>query len=221
MVNSVSATETNHLSPSNVLIIEGALQYGDGDLDKAIASFTKVLQFDPTNSLAVFNRASVYRTKGEFKKSISDFNSYIRLNPTNDFAYKNRASAFAAIGEFEKALNDWSEGLRLNPIDATALAMRGFSYEKTGRFSEAQKDYYQAIQIDAKNGSAWNNLGWLRATCPIVSMRNGEEAVNAATKACDFSSWTNWTRLDTLAAAFAEKGDFELAINGIMHLTEV
>jgi tetratricopeptide (TPR) repeat protein len=102
MVNSVTATETNHLSPSDALIVEGALQYGDGDFDKAIASFTKVLQFDPTNLVAVFDRASVYRAKGEFKKSISDFNSYIRLNPTNALAYKNRASDFAAIGEFEK-----------------------------------------------------------------------------------------------------------------------
>ena len=212
IVNSAIAQETNHLSRSDVFIIEGALHSSEGDFDKAIASFTKVLQFDPTNTFAIFDRASVYRAKGEYKKSISDFNKYLVLNPTNDLAYKNRASDFAAINEFDKAISDWNEALRLNPNDATALALRGFSYQTIDRFDEALNDYDQAIQIDPKNESAWNNLGGLRASCPIASMRNGKEAVEAATKACEFSNWVKPSGMDTLAAAFAEAGDFQQAI---------
>lgn len=211
-VNSAIAGETNRLSRSDELIVEGALHFSDGDFDEAIASFSTVIQLDPTNANAIFDRASVYRAKGEFEKSIADYDKYILLNPTNELAFKSRASDYAGLGQIDKAISDWNDGLRLNPNDATALAMRGFCYDKIGQFNGAEKDYYQAIRIDSTNASAWNNLGWLRATCPIASMRNGKEAVEAATKACDFSNWKNWTRIDTLAAAFAEAGDFKQAI---------
>jgi tetratricopeptide (TPR) repeat protein len=210
--NSISAKETNNLSSADKLIVEGALCFSNRDLEKAIADFTIVIQSNPTNAYALFNRANAYRANGEFKKSIEDFNEFIVLNSTNDLAFKGRASDFAEIGDFDKAINDWNQGLRLKPNDATALAMRGFCYDSKGQFDNAQKDYYQGIKIDSKNASAWNNLGWLRATCPVASMRNGAEAIKAATKACELSNWMKWTRVDTLAAAFAEAGDFQQAI---------
>jgi tetratricopeptide (TPR) repeat protein len=211
-VNSAIAGQTNSLSRSDELIVEGALHFSEGAFDEAIASFSMAIQFDPTNANAIFDRAGVYRAKGKFEKSIADYDKYILLNPTNDLAFKSRASDYAGLGQIDKAIRDWNDRLRLNPNDATALAMRGCDYSKKGQFNDAQKDYYQAIQINSTNASAWNNLGWLRATCPIASMRNGEEAVEAATKACDFSNGKNWTRIDTLAAAFAEAGDFQQAI---------
>jgi tetratricopeptide (TPR) repeat protein len=206
------AGETNHLSQSDEWVVEGALHVNEGAFDEAISDFSKAIESGPTNANAIFNRASVYRAKGEFEESIKDFDRYILLNPTNDLAFKNRASDFAGLGKFNKAIDDWSEGLRLKPNDATALAMRGMCYNNKGRFEDALKDYYQAIKIDSTNASAWNNLAWFRATCPTAAMRNGKEAVEAATKACDYSSWKNWMRVDTLAAAFAEAGDFQQAV---------
>jgi tetratricopeptide (TPR) repeat protein len=212
MLNSSFAGETNHLSQADELVFEGALNCTNGNLDNALADFSKAVELDPTNADAIFDRASIYRVKGEFEKSITDLNEYILLNPTNDYAFKTRASDFDRLGKFDEAISNWSEGLRLNPNDANALAMRGFCYNNKEQFNEALKDYYKAIQIDPKNDSAWNNLGWQRATCPIASMRNGKEAVEAATKACDLSNWKKWTRVDTLAAAFAEAGDFQQAV---------
>jgi tetratricopeptide (TPR) repeat protein len=215
IVNSAIAGETNILSRSDELIIHGCTNFLKGDFDEAIANFTTVIQFDPTNTLAILNRASAYRAKGEYENSIGDLNKYILLNPTNDLAFKNRAADFQAIGEIDKAISDWSEGLRLNPNDALAaiaFVMRGDCYGRKQQFDASLKDYYQAIRVDSKCDSAWNALGWLRATCPVDSMRDGKEAVEAATKACEFSNWMKWRRVDTLAAAFAEVGDFQQAI---------
>jgi tetratricopeptide (TPR) repeat protein len=82
----------------------------------------------------------------------------------------------------------------------------------TGQFGKALEDYHDAIEINPKNGFAYNGLAWLRATCPVASFRNGEEAVKAATKACELTNWqiANW--IDTLAAANAEMGNFAQAI---------
>jgi hypothetical protein len=61
--------------------------------------------------------------------------------------------------------------------------------------------------------AALNSLAWLRATCPEPGMRDGKEAVQLAVKACDLSEWKNWGTIDTLAAAYAEIGDFDQATN--------
>ena len=57
-----------------------------------------------------------------------------------------------------------------------------------------------------------NNCAWLWATCPDPKYRDGEKAVVSATKACEITQWKQSHILDTLAAAYAETGDFDSAM---------
>ena len=43
-------------------------------------------------------------------------------------------------------------------------------------------------------------------------MRNGKEAIEAATKACELAHWKKGDWIDTLAGAYAEVGNFENAV---------
>jgi tetratricopeptide (TPR) repeat protein len=56
------------------------------------------------------------------------------------------------------------------------------------------------------------NLAWLLATCSDANIRNGHEAVELATKACELSHWSNPFYISTLAAAEAEAGLFDAAV---------
>jgi hypothetical protein len=59
-------------------------------------------------------------------------------------------------------------------------------------------------------GSAINFA--LLATCPETKVRDGNKAIEFATKACELDSWKDGVLLDSLAAAFAETGKFDGAI---------
>jgi serine/threonine-protein kinase len=72
-------------------------------------------------------------------------------------------------------------------------------------------DYNEAIRLDPKNAGAYRDLAWILATSPADSVRNAAQAVAAATRACDLTDWTEWHALKTLAAAYAEAADFDLA----------
>jgi len=184
----------------------------DDKLIQGIRDLTQQLQDEPTNTKAIFNLALAYRTEGDLEKSLALWDDYIRLNPTNDMAFKWRGVIENSLGKYPAAIKDFDAGLRLKPQDASALAYRGFAYSQQGEYEKAAHDFNEAIRVDAKNEDACNNLAWLRATCPVETLRNGAEAVTLATKACDLSHWSRWARIDTLAAAYAEAGDFTKAV---------
>jgi hypothetical protein len=56
-----------------------------------------------------------------------------------------------------------------------------------------------------------NNLAWVLATSPVDQLRDGKRAIELATKACKLTDYKKPHILSTLAAAYAETGDFETA----------
>jgi len=59
---------------------------------------------------------------------------------------------------------------------------------------------------------AFDGRAWLWATCPDAQLRDGKRAVQSAARACELTGWKDAGALDTLAAAYAEAGDFSKAI---------
>jgi tetratricopeptide (TPR) repeat protein len=208
ILSEVLHTHTNDVSAYE---LRARAYLATGNLDKAVTDLTEVIGLDSKNASAYLNRGNIYRLWGELDKAKSDFNVCLRLNPTNDYAYKLRAATYNAQGEFDKGILDCNTGLRLNPNDADGLTERALAYFHKAKFNEAISDLNAAIQLQPTNSKPYNDLGWLRATCPVGALRDGKQAVELSTRACELSNWKDWRCVDSLAAAFAERGDFKRA----------
>ena len=78
--------------------------------------------------------------------------------------------------------------------------------------SEAMAAQREALRLDPDSLEALNNLAWILATHPEGQFRNGAEAVQLAQRACDRAAWKQTTFVGTLAAAYAEAGQFDQAV---------
>jgi tetratricopeptide (TPR) repeat protein len=88
-----------------------------------------------------------------------------------------------------------------------------------GRYEEAEALHIKTLEIQRRvlgeehpsTLLSMNNLAWLKATCPAPKVRNGTEALEYANKVCELTDWKKAGYLNTLAAAYAEVGDFDSA----------
>jgi tetratricopeptide (TPR) repeat protein len=68
------------------------------------------------------------------------------------------------------------------------------------------------LTLDPKDPGTLNNFAWVLATSPIAAVRNGKRAIELATTAATVTDYKQAYILSTLAAAYAEAGDFKNAL---------
>ena len=184
-----------------------------GEVEKAIADYTLAIQSDPNNGRAHNNRARAYATKEEIDNAIADYGEVIRISSSNDpAAYFDRGYLHLLKSDWDKAITDCNNVIRLCPTNAATYDIRGYAHLKKNDFAKAISDFKIATQFNPNDTNALNNIAWIRGTCSLDSVRNGKEAVEAATKVCELTGWKEWVYIGTLAAGLAEAGDFNQAV---------
>lgn len=118
----------------------------------------------------------------------------------------------AKKGDYVLAVDRLTDAIRLNPQDWAASFYRGLAYDHLGDYNKAIVDYGEAILIDPKKAEPFNEIAWLLATCPKAELRDGKKALEYAGKAMEITGGKDPATIDTLAAAYAEAGDFAKAI---------
>jgi tetratricopeptide (TPR) repeat protein len=184
----------------------------NGEWDKAIADFDQAIGLNPNDSVAYGLRGQAYSEKGQTNQALSDLNKALVLNPKDALAYHNRATIRLNGGDLDGGMQDINHAIRLDPTRCLSYVSRGHAYVETGSFTKALADFNEAVRLDPNEAKAHNALACLLATCPDDSLRNGQNAVEAAKRACELDKWKTWYFVQNLAAAYAEAGDCEKAV---------
>lgn len=207
-------TEAINLQPHEIYFYNrGSVRIENGDFDDAISDFDEAIRANPRGVYYYASRGIAFNAKGNYAKAISDFDRAIELAPSFFIAINARGNAWQNKGEYEKAIADFNEVLRINPKFSIAYNNRGNARALLMEYDNAIADYTEAIRLDPQYVAPYNGRGWLYATCPLAKFRNASQAVKDATKACELSDWKVANNIGTLAAAYAESGDFMNAVN--------
>jgi tetratricopeptide (TPR) repeat protein len=182
------------------------------DFDKAIDDFNRAIAIDRNHAAAYDNRGLAWGAKGASDKALEDHDMAVLLDPDNSHFYNNRGNAKIAKGDYVGALTDFNTAIRFDPQEAVAYNNRGNVHYFREEYEPALADFTEAIRLDPTDPVAFNSRAVLRATCPVEKYRDGKKAIEDATKACDLTGYDDAETLDTLAAAYAEAGEFSKAI---------
>jgi tetratricopeptide (TPR) repeat protein len=187
-------------------------------VEDAIPYFTQQINENPNHADAYTLRARAWYFKLDNDMALKDVTEALRISPTGS-AYQMRGYLYLLKHHHDKALSDYSEAIRLNPKDVLAYYYRGMTYQGKKDYEKALSDYSEAFRLDPSHALACNQLAWIMATCPNEKHRNGTKAVEYAKKALALNRWKAFA-LDTLAAAYAEDGQFLNAVECQMQALE-
>ena len=170
-------------SPSENLLQEARELSLKGDLDSAYQKLDAALQADPNYWQAIYYRAELH-----FQQQ-----------------------------RYESTVQDCSEALRMKADQPVAALLRAQANTKLGRNDECLRELDQVISRSKKKDiaalvAAYEMRAWLRATSRDSNVRNGKQALSDAKEACKLTKDSDAQSLDTLAAAYAEVGDFKAAM---------
>lgn len=196
-----------------VYVNRGLALREQGQTAQAIKDFTQAISIDPKNTQAYMLRGLSLMDDGHYEAAVKDFEAAASNAPKAPDPQNQLGVALRALDRNDEALAAFEKALTLAPKHAEALANRGFSRCLKGEFAGAVADYEAALELQPNNPEFLNDFAWLLATCRDESFLNADRALELSKKANELTGEPPLPEfLDTLAAAYARKGDFKSAI---------
>ena len=113
------------------------------------------------------------------------------------------------LGQPDAAMDLYESSLSIQPAVEVRFELANLLRDQK-RYAEAVEQYHRVL-AEVPSPVVLNNLAWLLATASDDQVRNGGEALQLAQRACEVTSNKVPKMLGTLAAAYAEQGDFRSA----------
>jgi protein O-mannosyl-transferase len=174
--------------------------------------FRHALAVTTNNDVAENNLGIVFLRQGRLDEAISLLQAAVDLRSDNSPAHENLAKALLQKGQVADALIHYRKLLELQPDNIEVHNIVGTVLIQQGRMREGVEEWQKVLAIQPDNGNAMSNLAWVFATSPDDSLRDGAKAVHLAEEALRISGRRIPIIFRTLAAAYAERGEFSKAI---------
>jgi tetratricopeptide (TPR) repeat protein len=201
--------DTNYSFAHDVL---GGILLLQGDYEKAESEFRTALRLDPRRVDVHLSLGAIAIARNQPREAVAQFTASLDADRSNPSAHLGLGEALFMQGKMADATNQYAEALRLFPQFTPAHDQWAIALAQQHDTAEAVAHYRMALEIDPNRRESLNNLAWILATDSHAEIRNGADAVKFASAACRLTQGQNPLMLGTLAAAYAEAGNFDQAI---------
>ena len=191
----------------------GRLQVKSGDLQQAETTLREAIAAAPDDINARANLAVILRQQRRDSEAIELLLKVVRTAPNDAAAHAQLGVLYRDQGDLSAAIRHLSHAARLQPSRWRLHFDLGDLLDADGQVREALRAYERAWELNPESPLTANNLAWTMATHSDSEIRDGRRAVELATRAVELTAGQDAGMLDTLAAAQAEAGAFDEAVN--------
>ena len=150
--------------------------------------------------------------QGKFKESVQTFEKGLKLKPDSSEILCNLADAFIQQDEIKEGLKFYRRALEKNPIYEEGYIKLAVALYQLKRYEEIVQVWESGLSYLPNHPLFLNYLAWILATCPEDELRDCSRAIDLARKANRQTRGKHPSVLDTLAAAYADCGQFDRAL---------
>ncbi len=93
----------------------GAMEYLNGNIDKAEKEYRKALELNPMEEMAHNNLGLVYVQQNRLVEAEEEYKKEIAINPNYDNVYYNLGLLYWQQKKYTEAISSWKKTLELNP----------------------------------------------------------------------------------------------------------
>jgi len=184
----------------------GRALLAESKFDEAIPHLERALSGGAETAELHNNLGMALAEKGRLDEAIPQFEKAVALDPANRDANANLGRAL------DEAIPHLERELEISPGLVEARYYLGAALMRNGKGSQALAQWRQALRQAPDNLRVLNETAWVLATSRDAAIRNGTEAVTLAEHAAEFTGGRDPVVLATLAAAYAEAGRFDRAV---------
>ena len=183
-----------------------------GRAKEATPYLAKAVEIDPRHANAHLTFGNALLATGQFSQAIVEYTDAWQIQPDLARAHFKAGMAWLGLKKTKEAMNQFLIVLGWQPNSAETHYQLAVLLAREKQTAAAIEHYKAAIRHQPGWTAPLNSLAWLLATHPDAQFRDGKLAVELAQRACQATDNKDAGNLDTLAAAYAEAGNFPRAI---------
>ena len=134
-----------HEAAAEALIERGGRLLGAGEIDDAVADFTRALELQPGLAGSHVGLALAHGARSEQDAAIAEYTAAIAANPEHGGAYRGRGDTFFELERWTDAIADYDHLLELTP-DPLIQWRRGVAHQSQGDHDLAIADFTQVVE---------------------------------------------------------------------------
>ena len=186
----------------------GVLLLQTGREREAVSQFEKAAALKPDFAAARANLGGALAKLGRLDEALVQLRQALASDGAYAPAHYNLGLVLGRRGDAQGAIREWRTALSLDPKYAEAHISLGDALDAQGLTAEALAHWRDGLQLQPNDPPALRRVAWVLATSPDAAIRDGAEALAFAVRAVELFGGNDAQVLDTLAAAYAEKGQF-------------
>jgi tetratricopeptide (TPR) repeat protein len=145
-----------------------------GDVEAAIADFTRALELNPDYYQVYHDRADAYHRKGDLDGAIDDLTLALEDAPYPGQIFAARAALYLEKEDYDAAITDYERAIAADPRQTVSGTLSiGMVHIAKGDFDTAIETFDSIIKVHPRPASAYNGRG-------IVHLKRGDLTLAAA-----------------------------------------